>query len=72
MQFPLQLTKELHGKGYQIIAACRKTSKDLSSVPSVHVVEGNPCSLDAIFRHKHLTNGKCALRHTAVPSKVLY
>ena len=36
----LQLTKALQSKGYDIIAACRKSSSDLSSIPSVQVVEG--------------------------------
>ena len=36
----LQLTKELHGKGHKIIAACRKASPELSAIPSVQIVEG--------------------------------
>ena len=38
----LQLTKELHGKGHKIIAACRKASPELSAIPSIQIVEGTP------------------------------
>ena len=41
----LQLTKELHGRGHKIIAACRKASPELSAIHSIQIVEGTP-SLD--------------------------
>ncbi len=41
----LQLTKALQSKGYEIVAACRKCSSDLSAIPSVQVVEGRHFSM---------------------------
>ncbi|KAK9917942.1 hypothetical protein WJX75_009959 [Coccomyxa subellipsoidea] len=36
----LEISRELQQRGYQVIAACRKTSSELSALPSVSVVEG--------------------------------